>query len=281
VSVAEAVAALRNLLDYVKRRDLPTTGDLDLDSPAGVQRALEALVGSGVVTCFAEGAEPVYAIGHGQHLAAAYYRNTIVHFFVTGAIAELALLRAAEDDVSERRAEFWDEAMRLRDLLKFEFFFAGKERFREELHEELALQDADWEPQLIEGPRAIQAFVQGLRPFHAHRVLLPYLEAYQVVADALARHDPGAALDQGPFLGRCLALGRQYHLQRRIRSAESVSKVLFENALRLANNRQLAGGEVPDLVQRRRAFASEIQQAIRRAEAINVLAASRRAGLIT
>ena len=30
-----------------------------------------------------------------QHLAAAYYRNTVIHFFVNGAIAELALIRAA------------------------------------------------------------------------------------------------------------------------------------------------------------------------------------------
>src|SRR5206468_2421870 len=137
LSVEETIASLRNLLDYVRRRDLPTAGALDLDTPAGVRRTLDALVENRVVTCFAEGPDAVYAISPEKHLIASYYRNTIIHFFVNGAIAELALLRAAEDGVADPPEEFWDEAMRLRDLLKFEFFFADKEAFREELRAEV------------------------------------------------------------------------------------------------------------------------------------------------
>src|SRR5206468_2825505 len=89
LSVEETIASLRNLLDYVRRRDLPTAGALDLDTPAGVRRTLDALVENRVVTCFAEGPDAVYAISPEKHLIASYYRNTIIHFFVNGAIAEL------------------------------------------------------------------------------------------------------------------------------------------------------------------------------------------------
>ena len=178
----------------MRRRALPTTCDLDLDTKEGVQRALDVLVDSGVVACFAEGPEAVYAIGPDQHLTAAYYRNTVIHFFVNGAIAELALLRAAEDDVADRATEFWDEAMRLRDLLKFEFFFAEKEKFRGELRQELALHDGEWESRLTRGSAEILALVERIRPFSAHRVLRPFLEAYRVVSDALERQDPGRSL---------------------------------------------------------------------------------------
>src|SRR5439155_1417128 len=123
LSVDETIVRLRNLLDYVRRRNLPTAGDLGLDTREGVQRALDALVENGVVTCFAGGSEAVYLIGPEKHLIASYYRNTIIHFFVNGAIAELALLRAAEDGIADPAAEFWDEAIRLRDLLKVEVFF--------------------------------------------------------------------------------------------------------------------------------------------------------------
>jgi glycerol-3-phosphate O-acyltransferase len=281
LSVGETVQALANLLAYVRRRQLPTTDDFDLDSPEAVRRTLDDLVASGVVTCFAEGAEPVYAIGPDQHLVAAYYRNTIIHFFVGGAIAELALLGAAESDgAADRRAAFWEEAVRLRDLLKFEFFFADRERFREELCAEIALHDPAWEASFAAGPAAIQALVRRFRPFNAHRVLLPFLEAYQVVGDALAREDARAPVEPAAFLRRCLALGRQYQLQRRIRSAESVSRALFETGLKLADNRGLCGPGGADLVARRAAFAEEIRRALRRAEAIDALAASRRAGLI-
>src|SRR5262249_21010042 len=150
---------------------------------------------------------------------------------VTGAIAEIALLRAGEDHVDNRRATFWDEAMRLRDLLKFEFFFAEKERFRDELAEESALHDDKWESALALGPAAVRGGGRSFRAFNAHRVLRPFLHAYLVVADALVLENPDATFDQNAFLGRCMGLGKQYLLQRRIQSAESVSKVLFETAV--------------------------------------------------
>jgi glycerol-3-phosphate O-acyltransferase len=280
LTVKETIGRLRNLLDYVWRRNLPTTGPLGLDTAEGVRRTLGGLIENGVVRCFAEGTEAVYLIGPEKHLIASYYRNTVIHFFVNGAIAELALVRAAEDGVADPRAEFWGEAMRLRDLLKFEFFFADKEAFREELGAEVSLHDAEWERRLAEGPEAVEQLLRRFRPFSAHRVLRPFLEAYRVVADLLARQAADAPLDEADFLRRCLALGQQYVLQRRIVSAESVSQVLFASALRLARNRDLADPDTPDVAARRRAFAEEVRQAIRRVDAIDALAAARTAGLI-
>jgi len=280
LSVAETIIRLRNLLDYVRRRNLPTAGELDLDTVAGVERALEALVENGVVTCFAEGPEPVYAIGPEQHLVASYYRNTIIHFFVNGAIAELALLGAAEDGIGDPTVAFWEEAMRLRDLLKFEFFFAEKEAFREELREEIRLHDPEWERRLAAGPMEIQALLRRFRPFSAHRVLRPFLEAYCVVAEALERRPVDAAVDEAEFLRSCQARGRQYVLQGRLRSPESVSQILFATALRLAHNREIVQPGARDLGERRRAFAEEMRRAIRRVDTIAALVTARHAGLI-
>jgi len=279
-SIEEIIARLRNLLDYVRRRGLPTAGALDLDTVDGVERTLDALVESKIVTCFAEGPEAVYLIGPEKHLIASYYRNTIIHFFVNGAIAELALLRAADDDVADPVAEFWDEAMRLRDLLKFEFFFAEKDAFRDELRAEIALHDPEWEGRLSEGPATIQALLRRFRPFSAHRVLRPFVEAYRIVADALEAQPATSPLDEKEFLRACQALGQQYVLQRRVVSPESVSQVLFATALRLARNRGLTTPDTPDLSGRRRAFADEIRQVTRRIEAIDALVAARHAGLL-
>jgi glycerol-3-phosphate O-acyltransferase len=276
LSVDETVGRLKNLVDYVRRRQLPTSVPLELDTQAGVQRALDALVKNDVVTCFAEGPEAVYAVGADQHLVAAYYRNTIIHFFVNGAIAELALLRASE----EGAAAFWDEAMRLRDLLKFEFFFAEKDEFRAELRAEIGLHDPQWEDRLAGGSGDIMAVVHRFRPFSAPRVLRPFLEAYRVVADVLEHRDPAASVADNELLAACLALGKQYELQRRIMSAESVSKALFSNGLALAKNRGLVATGMPDLAERRRAFAAEVRDAIRRVDAMSALVAARYAGLI-
>jgi glycerol-3-phosphate O-acyltransferase len=280
LSVQEIIAGLRNLLDYVRRRNLPSAGDLDLNTAPGVQRSLNALVENGIVTCFAEGPDAVYLIGPEKHLIASYYRNTIIHFFVNGAIAELALLKAAGDGVTDPVTEFWDAAMRLRDLLKFEFFFAEKDVFRDELRAEVALHDPEWESRLVEGPAAIEGVLRRFRPFSAHRVLRPFVEAYRVVADALERVAPDKAVVEEQFLRECQALGHQYVLQRRLLSPESVSQVLFATALRLARNRGLVEPGAPDLAERRGAFADEVRQVIRRIDAVDALVAARHAGLI-
>ncbi len=280
LSVDETVVALRNLLHFVRSRGLPTTEELRLDDPEEVRRQLELLLENGVATCFREGPEPVYRIGPEQQLAAAYYRNTVIHFFVTAAVAELALLRAAEAGVTDPLAEFWEATLRVRDLLKFEFFFPEKEAFRGEIARELRHTDPEWESHVRAGGDAIRGLIRRFRPFSSHRVLRPFVEAYGLVADLLARLDPAEPVDEARLVEQCLGLGRQYHLQRRIHSAASVSQAIFRSALELARNRELLGTGGPELAERRRTFAAEVGAAIRGVEAIDALAASRRAGLI-
>jgi glycerol-3-phosphate O-acyltransferase len=279
LSVDEMLDALHNLVAYVKRRSLPTSEPITLDAPEGVRHTLDLLVESHLLERFDEGPDPVWGIAAGQHLAAAYYRNTVIHYFVSGAIAELALLRAGEQDVRDRRREFWDEALRLRDLLKFEFFFTDKDVFGAELAAEVAFHDEHWEKAFEEGPEALAELVARVKPLSAHRILRPFLEAYRVVADALLRRDPEAKVEEEPFLRECLALGRQYALQRRIEKQESVSKVIFASALKLARNRGLCDPATPDLAARRRAFAHELREVIRRVEGVQALVRARQAGV--
>ncbi|MDJ0867099.1 MAG: glycerol-3-phosphate 1-O-acyltransferase [Myxococcota bacterium] len=281
LSLEETRGALVRLLGYVEQQGLPTSGRFDLRTEEGVRLALEELVRSGVVTSFTEGPEAVYRIAEDQHLAASYYRNTVIHFFVTGAIAELALLYAADAEQDDRRDAFFNEALRLRDLLKFEFFFAERERFLTELRRELSIHDADWEKCLELGAHETFDLLRRFEPLSAHRVVRPFLEAYRVVADMLVLWGTERPVDRGELLSKCLALGKQYVLQRRIRSAESVSKSYFETALRLADNRHLVAPEDDvDLDKARSEFAAELASAVRRIDAIDALAAARRSGVV-
>jgi glycerol-3-phosphate O-acyltransferase len=281
LSIDEAVAALTNLVAYVERRALPTTEDVDLRKAEEVRRVLDHLVENGVVSAFTEGPEAVYTIRSEEFLTAAYYRNTVIHFFVTGSIGEIALVAAMEAESGDRVEIFWSEALALRDLLKFEFFFSSSAEFREELRTEMELHDPDWEAKVRAGGKDAEQLLLAIKPFNSHRVLRPFLEAYRVVGDQLARTPAGAKLDEARFVAQCLALGKQYQLQKRVTRAESVSKVLFQNTLRLAANRKLLEeGKGDELAERRLAFSREIQRAIRRVDAVGVLAAGRRTGLL-
>src|SRR5205823_2260928 len=185
------------------------------------------------------------------HQEVAFYRNASIHFFLNRAIVELALLHAAETGADDPPEAVWQETLRLRDLLKFEFFFARKREYAEEVRAEATLMVPDWEQRSI--PAAdLEAVLTAQPMLLAPRVLRPFVEAYRVVADRLTEHDPSGPLDEKAFVAECIAVGQQQLVRRRIAAAESISAELFGGALRLAANRELTDRDS------RRAFAAEL-----------------------
>ncbi len=244
----------------------PHSGEV-LRSAAGVRRVLGALAQSKVVTAYTGGEEPVYAIERGQHLVAAFYRNSAIHHFVDRAIAELVLLH----DPADR----WEEAARLRDLLKFEFFFPDRESYRTQLSAELTRLSCGWES------AAGDEVLAGADFLIAHRVLRSFLDAQLVVAERLAARDPRRPVVEKEFLAECAGVGQQMLLQGRLHGPESLSRELFASALKLAANRDLVAvppgdGGREELAERRGAFAAQLRDAVARVIRIDEIDAAAR-----
>jgi glycerol-3-phosphate O-acyltransferase len=253
---------LEPLRRYLADRALPHS-DEALRTAGGVRGVLGALAQQHVVTIYAGGEEPVYAIEQGQHLVAAFYRNSAIHHFVDRAVAELVLL--------SEPADRWDEAMRLRDQLKFEFFFPDKESYAGQLAAELERLDPRWAT--ADG----RAVLQRSPLLMAHRVLRSFLDAQLVVAERLSARDPARELAEKEFLGECAGVGRQMLLQGRLHGPESLSGELFSGALKLAANLDLTGPGGEDLARRRRDFAARLRDLVARVITIDEIdAASRR-----
>ena len=244
------------LVTYLTEGGLPHSGSV-LDTARGTRRVLAALAQQGVVTVYEGGEEPVYAIERGQHLVAAFYRNGAIHHFVDRAIAELVLLH----DPADR----WDEAMRLRDLLKFEFFFPEREAYQQRLAAELGRLDPHWES--ADG-REVLCRVPMLV---AHRVLRSFVEAQLVVAERLAARNPRTPLVEADVLAECSGVGQQMLLQGRLSSPESLSRELFASALRLAANLDLVDPGREDLARRRQEWAAQVRDVVGRVAVIDQL----------
>ena len=263
LTLDEVRATLDPLLEHVRIRSLPMLGDLEIAQADGVRKALDALCRHGVARSYAGGTEPVWSIAPDRHIEAAFYRNSILHFFLNRAIAELVLVHVDEVPSSDPVEQGWREALRVRDLLKFEFFFAGTVEFEHELRAELAILDPEWELQVGEPGAAWNALTQT-RLRLAPPLLSSFLEAYLVVAERLADRDPRVAIVEKEFLAECLGVAHQYRLQQRIQSTESISRELFGTALRLAGNRRLVEPGGPELAARRNAFADEVRTLVAR-----------------
>ena len=277
LTFAQIRLGLADGIDYLESRSVPRTASARALTGAGAVRAtLDALVAGGVVTAVGDGRDPVWLIGPEHQLAATFYRNSLIHFLLDTALCELAVLRAGESafDVgsgSDPVGAFWDEIARLRDLLKFEFYFQEREEHRREVAAEMARHDPSWESRLRSGPAAADELLAGMRPLVSHVVVRPFVEAYRLVADVLV-HDDTVTSDSD-VVREALGLGRQYVAQRRLRSSESVSALLFQTALQLARNRGLFEGD--DMAARRAAFLAELRDLVRRLDRIEDLAIRR------
>jgi glycerol-3-phosphate O-acyltransferase len=273
LTLSQIQRILEPVLAYIEARGLPAMGLDRLRDPAQLVAVLSGLVRAKVVTVYDKGEEPVYAVERGQHLVAAFYRNNAIHWFVNRAIIELAVLWTSQQDTENPWLTGWTEAKRIRDLLKFEFFFPDRDTFEKELREELEL--------LAPGASDASEALRGSGVLMAHRVLRSFLDAQLVVADRLMHADPATPIDKSALLEDCDRVGQQMLLQRRLHSPESVSRELFTSALDLKANFGLleAGdGESPDDLQRRRTHHLDfVTSLIERAQVIESLDAANRA----
>ncbi|WP_060572827.1 MULTISPECIES: glycerol-3-phosphate 1-O-acyltransferase [unclassified Pseudonocardia] len=248
------------LADYLESRGVPVP-IAELRTRHGLRMTLDRLAEAGVVTIFEDGTEPVFSISSGRHHVAAFYRNGTLHHLLNRALLEVALLRIGDAGDGEDLVEVaWRELARLRDLLKFEFFFSTRREFRDEILHELDLVDPDWRSRAA-APADVRGALRQAPLLVAPGVLRSFLDAQLVVADRLAARDDEALTEEGPFLEECLGVGGQMLLQHRLDRADSVSRELYATAVRQAGNRGLltdAGDGAADLGERRRMWRDEV-----------------------
>jgi glycerol-3-phosphate O-acyltransferase len=259
LTLDEVCATVAPLARYLKARGWPVAGGADLTERATVSQTLHDLVGSGVLTCYSGGPSTVWGIGDDQHLIVAVYRNSAIHVLVMRAIAELALLAIVQTPGATKRTG-WETALAVRELLKFEFFFAGRDEFAEELWREFEIMtDRRHDPTAPLDIDEAAAILQECDLLVGHLVLRPFVDAYRVVAEELANLRPGREIEEQELLNRSLRLGKQWSLQHRI-TEESVSGEMFSTALKMARHRGLLASDAGEreIADRRAALVTEL-----------------------
>ena len=239
LTLEQVGAVIAPLLDHFEARGIPGPAADHRDS-SQVNHTLATLVEGGVVSVYADGSEPVWSIAPGRHHVAAFYRNGMLHHVLNRAIFELIMLDLATQ--SPRGDAFeaaWEQALRYRDLLKFDFFFARKVRFSDQIEDEA--RSLGWDGSHAAGEAA--KIIARAPVLVAHGVLRPFLDAQFIVAKRLAACGASPLDDEQRFLDECLVHGRQLLLQGRIHGADSVSRELFATGLKLAANRELVTGD--------------------------------------
>lgn len=272
----EVLEDITRFLEWARARNLRISADLEQSYSEKMEALLEIMISEGIITRYDEGPEVIYGIGLNQQAVASYYRNTVIHFFVNKAIIELALLRASENEGEGALTVFWNEVDRQRDLFKFEFFYDPTEEFHRQIREELNRYAENWEELVSQGTMGFGQLLNSMIPLVSHITLQSYTEAYSVVATLAARMDHSESLLEDTCVTQALNYGRQAYLQRRIGSEASIGKLLFKNAFKMLQSRDLAQAGDASLTERRLELARELREQLRRLELISAIASSSR-----
>jgi glycerol-3-phosphate O-acyltransferase len=248
-------------LRYLYERDVPLASSADaLASDAGARATLDALSSpGGPVTKFDGGDVTVWAIEQHHQLAATFYRNSIIHFFLDRAISELAL-RAVQDADDDRETRFWEYVSELRDLLKFDFYFQERDEHRASIAREMERVDPNWTDALHGDSTQVEQLLIRMRPMTSPLMLRPFLEAYRIIADVLIKHPKPD--DDATLVKLALGMGRQYQMQGLVSSDEPVSALVFRTALTLARSKGLMDADA-DTTARRVEFAGQLGEILR------------------
>ncbi|WP_428683635.1 glycerol-3-phosphate 1-O-acyltransferase [Sphingopyxis sp.] len=256
---AELLAAIGAVSGWARERGIRLSKELESGDDAALSVTVDTLVASGLLTRYEAGSENVYSIDPAKHPMASYYRNIIAHHFLDRAMIELVLFDLRDADSADVTAAFWAKIDRLRDLFKFEFFYPPRDEHRAAIEAELARIDPVWDRRFASGDRGVAQLLRRCQPVVGHAILLPFAEAYSVVAELLTRAKPGDEVDQKALLDAALVEGRQAYLLRRISSEAAIGKLLFENGLSLMRHMGLAETATPDSLAARRALLAELR----------------------
>ncbi len=183
----------RPLLRHIEHRGFPTSGPLG--RPSDMATVLQRLREHEIVAPAERGVAPV----PGQELALAFYKNTMIHHLLPCALAQMA--DALPEDTNEVAAE-------LRDLLKFDFFFAERDEFLDEVSAIELTTLEDWYPRLV---------------------LLPFFEAYFAAITAVIDRPAASERDALVIAAGMLEAGTIFR-------PEAVSIPMMATALQLVGH---------------------------------------------
>lgn len=232
LTASELSERVMAVVQWARERNIPLTSSYDTADQEQLESVMEMMIRRDLLTRFDSGLDTVYGIGPQQHSVAGYYRNTAIHFFVNKAIVELSLMRVAASRGTDKAALLFDEARWLRGLLKHEFYFSPTDEFKEELLDELASMDSNWEAVISEGENRTTALLSRATPLVAHATLLDFLDAYLIMARLLERADASIERSRGDWVNLALQYGRQAYLQRSITSDASIGRQVMLNAFK-------------------------------------------------
>ncbi|MBW1722076.1 MAG: 1-acyl-sn-glycerol-3-phosphate acyltransferase [Deltaproteobacteria bacterium] len=222
---SELVDTVTVLLDFLKKKRFPLSANLS-NARKAVHDTLPLLVDWKIVNSLESqerGNDSLYYIEDEKQLELEYYKNSIIHFFISHALVALSLLKGAGEADLETIISDSDF---LKELFRQEFIFEKSGDSRKEILTILQdFQDLHLVDPAGSGFRVTKLGVEKLGIWAS--LAKTFVESYWIVAKTL-NDNPGAK--RGELLKTISNAARRYYKLRVIEHIGALSSVTFKNA---------------------------------------------------
>lgn len=227
---------------YVRHAGLELSVPSDAAMRLGIERTVRRLRKSGVLLQVEDVPRRYLCEGRKRQLLS-FYKNNAVHCLVVPSIALLSFYRSWENGADRSHAEmfsdFQSQALRLRDLLKFEFFFNPRVEFLEELDHSARFLFSDLKAPFAEWKRNLkERFVFPADLSVLSRLVGDLIESYAVFFEFVRTSTEGE-WEKKAMLAKACRFAELRQQNGEIFFPESVSVMNYGNALSYLENRAI------------------------------------------
>lgn len=229
------------ILEFLKTYRVQTASTLNQHQNA-LQETLASLMNTGVINTLenVDGTETFYYLSEEKTPELSYYKNSIIHYFVSHAFVAVSLLAGREEITGPRQIE--SDYDFLKDTFRFEFIYHEGENIRANIDEHLAyFADKGFikreETDRVSGYRLTKLGFDGL-PLWAE-LIKPFMESYWIAAQAIIQ-DRKKGKKRSDVMKNMAYLGHRFNKQGVINHMEAVNSLNFKNAVHFINRDILA-----------------------------------------
>lgn len=175
--------------------------------------------------------EEVFTMEDSKRLTLEYYKNNIIHFLLPAAYVSTSIL--AQESFRFSLAQTLEDYDFMNNFFKFEFVYDNEARSEKLVEEVLSAFEAKgWVHRVGDEDQPFLLTHAGLRTAQCfHGLLRNYFEGYWLVLRAF-RYLQKNPYTEKDFIKKVLSLGQKALKLELVERPESISKILFNNALK-------------------------------------------------
>lgn len=243
--LSEILRVSDRMADFVVHSGMSLSANQKSGFRAAVESTLKTLQKKGFVDVI-EATPRSYAVEQKRRVVLNFYKNNAIHCFILPSICLISFFHTIHifSKTASSTINFYESfiqtSLKLRNILKFEFFFSPRQIFIDELNQTVVFFAKDFSPKDASSDEWRVKFGEYFKDWGEATVYMglvgELLESYSTIMKFL-KANPGVVLDKKQLIARLVNYSSELNEEGQIQFPESISVQNFSNGILSCENK--------------------------------------------